>query len=204
MSKKSSITANEKELFRQAMRGVRRLQPHHQQTHIQKNIGKIANVSKTATEVYHKSTLPSAKYCKEFINIQNEYHDYHSHTQWMEHTISAEDFLWFANPGLQHRLLIKFKQGRLPIEFTVDLHGLNTKQAHTKLLLTMEQCRVQNVRNLLIIHGKGSNNNKPILKNCLYQWLKEIPTVLAFSSAKPCDGGTGALYVLLKREKHHG
>jgi DNA-nicking Smr family endonuclease len=53
------------------------------------------------------------------------------------------------------------------------------------------------------VHGKGNGSwqKQPVLKNKLNQWLRQRDEVLAFCSARPCDGGTGAIYVLLKKRK---
>ena len=50
-----------------------------------------------------------------------------------------------------------------------------------------------------IVHGKGLQNGQPLIKTCVNGWLRQIPQVLAFVSALPRDGGTGAAYVLLKK-----
>ena len=64
-------------------------------------------------------------------------------------------------------------------------------------------------RCVLIIHGRGLNSKDqvPVLKTRLAQWLARgswARLVLAFTSARPCDGGAGALYVLLRRQRHTG
>ena len=53
-----------------------------------------------------------------------------------------------------------------------------------------------------IVHGKGlgSGPRGPVLKGAVNVWLRNSAAVLAFSSARPVDGGTGALYVLLGRD----
>ena len=50
------------------------------------------------------------------------------------------------------------------------------------------------------MHGKGLRSGPagPVLKNSVQHWLSQWDEVLAFVSAQPRDGGSGALYVLLK------
>jgi len=81
------------------------------------------------------------------------------------------------------------------------LHGLNIRQARAYLaefLVTVYPLQGECVR---IIHGKGnrSNHRGPVLKTKVNHWLRQHDRVQAFHSARPVDGGTGAVYVLLKR-----
>ena len=68
----------------------------------------------------------------------------------------------------------------------------------------IEKSRLDGKRCVLIIHGRGLNSKDqiPVLKERVRTWLARgriSRQVLAFASARPCDGGTGALYVLLRR-----
>ncbi len=115
-------------------------------------------------------------------------------------SIQASDHLFFTRQGIQHKLARQLKQGRLDSAGTLDLHGLNQPAAHQALEQFLAFHFDQGNRCLTVIHGKGfgSINNRPILKNLVFNQLKATPCVLAFSSAQPCDGGTGSVYVLLK------
>lgn len=114
--------------------------------------------------------------------------------------IQANDRLFFAHQGVQHKLVRQLKQGRLDSSGTLDLHGLNQQAAQQALDEFLAFHVDQGSRCLIVIHGKGfgSINNQPILKNLVFNQLKATPCVLAFSSAQPCHGGTGSVYVLLK------
>jgi len=118
-------------------------------------------------------------------------------------TVDAEETLNFSSTGLQHKLLRQLKKGQFHIDAELDLHGMNSCQALNALLKFIEQCQKQQFRYVKIIHGKGQRgNNEPVLKNRVNNWLRQLPEVLAFHSAKNFDGGTGALYVLLKLKKN--
>lgn len=62
------------------------------------------------------------------------------------------------------------------------------------------QARARGIHCIRIIHGKGygSSNKGPVIKPLVNRWLQRRAEVLAFCSARPVDGGTGAVYVLLK------
>ncbi|HEX2548190.1 MAG TPA: Smr/MutS family protein, partial [Gammaproteobacteria bacterium] len=113
--------------------------------------------------------------------------------------VSASDLLFFARPGIQYKILRKLREGQYNAEAILDLHGMTVEESRTALYHFIIQCRQKGVRHALVIHGKGRANCKPILKNKLNHWLRQIPEVLAFSSAHAKDGATGALYVLLRR-----
>lgn len=112
------------------------------------------------------------------------------------------DALLFARAGIQKQVLRKLRQGRFAIQAELDLHGLRVGQAGEQLLLFLNHCRAQGLRCVRIIHGKGlgSHQKQPVLKGKTRRWLEQCDDVLAFCSARPVDGGTGAVYVLLKRQ----
>lgn len=111
--------------------------------------------------------------------------------------------LLYLKPGADQRILKKLRQGKIPPQTQLDLHGCTRQQAQTLLRLFLQECRQDGIRCALIIHGKGwrSEGFRPVLKSALNQWLRRHPQVIAFCSAKPCHGGSGALYVVLGQNK---
>ena len=111
------------------------------------------------------------------------------------------DELYFIRPGIQKNIFRKLRKGQFTIEREFDLHGMTVDVARKSLSCFFENCRVRNNRCIKIIHGKGrgSKGKQPVLKIKLNQWLQQRDEVLAFCSARPVDGGTGAVYVLLKK-----
>jgi len=114
--------------------------------------------------------------------------------------ISGDDTMQHSKSGIQHRLLQKLKRGQIDIEASLDLHGYTVSEAAAALEDFIADCQAQHMRRSMIIHGKGrfSGNDAPILKNQVNQWLRRHSQVLAFHSAQAKDGGTGAVYLLLK------
>ncbi len=115
--------------------------------------------------------------------------------------LETGDELYFKRDGIQSRLFQKLKRGQIRIEYELDLHGMTIALAKQALCEFLAKAQTANWRCIRIIHGKGkgSENNLPVLKNNLNQWLPQINEVLAFCSARPSDGGGGAIYVLMKR-----
>jgi DNA-nicking Smr family endonuclease len=114
-------------------------------------------------------------------------------------TLTAEDTLSFLSHGLQKKVLTKMRQGYFGVDAELDLHGLTAQQAKQQLLRFLHYCVEDGCRCVHIIHGKGyrSENNQPVLKNQVNQWLRQHNDVQAFCSAAQKDGGAGAVLVLL-------
>ncbi|NIR60520.1 MAG: DNA mismatch repair protein MutS [Gammaproteobacteria bacterium] len=109
--------------------------------------------------------------------------------------------LSYARAGAQHRLLRKLRRGHFATEAELDLHGLRVGEARAALDRFLGECRARGLRCVRIVHGKGqgSPEGRPVLKQKVAGWLRLRAGVLAYCSARPVDGGTGALYVLLRR-----
>lgn len=110
------------------------------------------------------------------------------------------DVLSYAQPGIQKQVFKKLKRGQYSVGAELDLHGMNRMEAQTSLAEFISHSRERAIRCVRIIHGKGhgSSNHGPVIKPLVNSWLRRREDVLAFTSARPVDGGTGAIYVLLK------
>lgn len=117
--------------------------------------------------------------------------------------VETGEELSYKRPGIQTQLFKRLRRGQFIVEAELDLHGLTSAMAQRELGDFLQTCRYNNRRCVRIIHGKGrgSRDGKPILKNHLNRWLRLRDDVLAFTSARPVDGGTGAVYVLLRQPK---
>ena len=115
--------------------------------------------------------------------------------------LETGDELLFLRPGIQHNVLRKLRRGQYSCGSELDLHGMTVPVARQALAEFLYHCRNHGISCVRIIHGKGhgSKQQKPVLKNRVNQWLRQRDEILAFCSARPEDGGTGAVYVLLKR-----
>jgi DNA-nicking Smr family endonuclease len=116
--------------------------------------------------------------------------------------VTAEEPILFARSGVSQRTTRKLRQGKIEIESELDLHGCTVEQARDKLVAFIQYSLGHNFRYIRIIHGKGSHSDKPILKNKINIWLRQLDVVLAFCSTRSFQGGTGAILVLLKKKKH--
>lgn len=113
--------------------------------------------------------------------------------------------LEFMRPGVQHGVFRKLKQGRYEVQSRLDMHRMSVDTARRELFEFVEECYRLGLRCVLVIHGKGDSRpereRSSILKGCVDHWLRELEPVLAFHSAQPPHGGTGAAYVLLRKSE---
>ena len=119
-----------------------------------------------------------------------------------DHALGAFDRSLFARPGVQQGVIRRLNRGRFPISGELDLHGMTIREAKPRVAAFLEEMRgAARMCCVRIVHGKGlsSDTTKPVLKNQLDHWLRQLPEVLAFCSARPADGGSGALNVLIRR-----
>ena len=111
-----------------------------------------------------------------------------------------------AQPGLDKRTAARLRRGQLPVEGRLDLHGLTQNEAHRALTAFLAASRDAGRRCVLVITGKGlgPDGSVGVLRAAVPRWLNEASNrrhVFAFRQAVPRDGGEGALYVLLKRQR---
>ncbi len=121
----------------------------------------------------------------------------------------TDEYIEGSIAGFSERLMKQLRKGMFPVQDHVDLHGLTRLKAEERVHEFLLQSWRLGLRCVLIVHGKGLNseNHIPVLKERLPVWLNRAPVkkiVLAFSTARPYDGGTGAIYVLLKKFKAGG
>ena len=109
--------------------------------------------------------------------------------------------LLYIRAGLQQRTLRKLRRGLFLPGAELDLHGMTVPVARQAVAEFLQECGRRRIQCARIIHGKGrgSRHRGPVLKQKVGGWLRQRNEVLAYCSARNCDGGTGAVYVLLKR-----
>jgi DNA-nicking Smr family endonuclease len=111
--------------------------------------------------------------------------------------------LEYKRPGIQNGVYRKLRQGHYAMDATLDLHRMTVAIARGELCKYVEDCHQLGLRCVSVIHGKGETpterGKRSILKGCTEHWLRQLDIVQAFHSARPQHGGTGAVYVLLRK-----
>ena len=108
--------------------------------------------------------------------------------------------LSYRGGGIQDSVFRRLRRGTYRIGAELDLHGMRADEAKLAVVRFLAAAQDADARCVRIIHGKGlrSKGEGPVLKQRLDGWLRQRQDVLAFCSARRDDGGTGAVYVLLR------
>ncbi len=107
----------------------------------------------------------------------------------------------FRRHSVRPGVLRDLRRGKYPVDGAIDLHGMNVRVALSALSEFVEHALRRRDECLRVVHGKGlrSGADGPVLKGEVHHWLSQHPQVLAFTSARPNDGGSGAVIVLLSK-----
>jgi DNA-nicking Smr family endonuclease len=116
----------------------------------------------------------------------------------------SDEFIEGRIAGLDQHVVRKLRDGEFAVQGHVDLHGMTREEAKRAVELFLRASRHAGKRCVLVVHGRGlhSKDQLPVLKDSLKTWLgtaRFARHVLAFATARPVDGGAGAVYVLLRR-----
>ncbi|MBL7179972.1 MAG: Smr/MutS family protein [Pseudomonadota bacterium] len=179
-----TISENEKELFMEAMANVRPIARNnlvHPDTH-----PRPLQISEHDGEAESRLQLENLiKYGEGFVVADT--------SEYIEGTG------YNVHPEFTERL----HRGDFSIQAHLDLHGLGVEDARKAFEAFFKETITSGKRAVLIVHGRGlSSPARPVLKSKVVEWLTCGPWrkwVIAFTSARSCDGGAGATYVLLRQ-----
>jgi DNA-nicking Smr family endonuclease len=118
----------------------------------------------------------------------------------LDDAVAGAAALSFQRGGVRIQVMRRLKRGLIPVDEELDLHGLTQTAARDALADFIVRGRDSGHRCVRVIHGKGyrSGARGPVLKTAVNLWLRRHTDVIAFASARAIDGGTGAVYVLLR------
>jgi DNA-nicking Smr family endonuclease len=123
-------------------------------------------------------------YLSDFINVQ----------------VFSDTILSYSKAKVSPKRVAALRHGQIYIDAELDLHGFKTEAAREALCQFIATQAKNHERCVLISFDKESiQGASPLIKNLINQWLPQFDEVLAFHSAKPKDGGSEAVYVLLKK-----
>ncbi len=117
--------------------------------------------------------------------------------------VHPQEELSFKRGGIQNGVFHTLQRGGYKIEATLDLHLMSVEEARVEVFRFVHDCIRYEVRTALINHGKGARgkDNQAMIKSYVARWLPQFNEVMAFHSAQGFHGGTGALYVLLRKSE---
>ena len=175
--------SREKGAFTRAMRDVKPLQYEERVTHRRPRTAK-AEMTRAAREDVLRESLHGS-------------HDGPDALEQLGEEIS------YRRPGVPERTFRRLRRGRFSIEDETDLHGLTAAQARIMLRTFIVESADRGLGCVRVIHGKGlrSGPRGPVLRSHVQRWLAQWDEVLAYVSACARDGGSGAVYVLIRRRR---
>ena len=115
--------------------------------------------------------------------------------------IEVGDEIHYLKQGQPQRLLKRLRRGQFSVRAELDLHEMTTAVAREAIRSFLDECLAGGEYCVRIVHGKGlrSRADGPVLKRLTATMLARRKDVLAYASARPAQGGTGAVVVLLGR-----
>jgi DNA-nicking Smr family endonuclease len=117
--------------------------------------------------------------------------------------VHPQEVLSFKRGGVQNGVFLKLQQGGYRLEATLDLHLMSLEEARVQVFEFIRDCLRYEVRTALINHGKGGRGkeSQALMKSHVARWLPQFHEIMAFHSAQGFHGGTGAVYVLLRKSE---
>jgi DNA-nicking Smr family endonuclease len=177
----------DRQLFRQAMRGVRRLHA---------DVPRSGAARPRPRPLARFSRAERMAVLEESIGQPSPF----------EPVAETGDALLFRRSGVNEAVFRQLRRGHYRVEGEIDLHGLTAAMVVPALRSFLADCLHHDARVVRVIHGKGlrSGNRGPVLKLVASEYLRRVAAVLAFASAREVDGGSGAILVLLARKSRPG
>jgi DNA-nicking Smr family endonuclease len=185
---KPALPPSDEDIFRRAMKDVK-----------EKKEFRDIPVRNRAVKTVCKRTNPDKEVLKTLEGItKGKVPIRLSHTQ--------EYVEWF-NPDSGRKPIITklLHEGKFAVQDMLDLHGYTVDEAEVLVFQFLNSSLIRSLRCVRIIHGRGLKSQRgPALKTALTGWLtgKFRKNIIAFVSARQCDGGLGAVYILLDAKRN--
>lgn len=179
----TDLDKSDDELFLEEMRGVQQI-PKPQRIELNRS-----PISRLAVEARREAAVRESERDNNFLALDNV------------ELLDPWYILEFRRPGVQHGVYRKLKQGKYPMDARLDLHRMTVEKAREELFSFIREASAYDLRNVMIVPGRGlhSQSAEALLKSYVNKWLRDFEEVQAFCSAQPHHGGTGAVYVMLKK-----
>ncbi len=179
------MSEDESDLFKKEMEGVKPIQ------------------RKRVVDAPKKQELTDAQMARREAAVRDKSKDDNILSEDYVDMVGPHDVLSFKRPGVQDGVYRKLRLGKYETEAVLDLHRKSVKEAREEVFDFVRTCLANSVRTVMILHGKGERSDPPaLLKSYVNKWLPELDEVMAFHSAQLRHGGSGALYVMLRKSDY--
>lgn len=173
----------------------------------QKDIGKTFNIYKKRQkdrqkieENHQNQSLFSKEMMGSMHHVQG--FDYQTTSPFVK-KVYKESLFCAARASVSAKIFQKLKKGEIPYHAVLDLHGLKEQDAYLALSHFIQVSVKQGLKCVLVVHGKGRQQDAQsmgLIKTRTPEWLEQQAYVLAYHTTQPRHGGSGAVYVLLRKE----
>ncbi|UJF18797.1 DNA endonuclease SmrA [Vibrio sp. SS-MA-C1-2] len=149
---------------------------------------KQSNMSKDSQLARRLAAISLSEIDNEYLSLDNA------------KMLAPNEIIGYRQDGVQEGVYRKLRLGKYPIQARLDLHKRTLENARSEILAFFRQSQRLDIRTVIIIHGKGANAVPPaMMKSYVSSWLSQIKEVMCYHSTQPHHGGSGALYVMLKK-----
>lgn len=181
---KNEARLTDEELFRDAMKEVREIREFRDIPISQKRTGSTCKYRNTSSDKEALAALEEIVGGKKPFNLSD-----------------TQEYIEWVNPDYCEDIINKLHRGQYAVQDCLDLHGIIVDEGKKEVEHFFRESLKRGYRCIKIIHGRGLRSVKgPVMKQALVSWLlrRHRKNIAAFVTARQCDGGLGALYVLLK------
>ncbi|CAN7223623.1 Smr/MutS family protein [Pseudoduganella sp. LjRoot289] len=191
-AKREKVAAAEANIFRNTLGQVQRMPEQNRYVH---QPAPVVSAKALAAAKKRGPLTPDEQRQDDAAVLQESLSDLFE----VDHYMEEDPALNYAAPGVGPDVVKKMRKGHWPVQDELDLHGLNRDAARDALGAFLTRANQRGARCVCVIHGRGfgSRGQEPVLKSMVHSWLVQ-KEVVAFSQARPSEGGEGALIVLLR------
>ncbi|MEO6407573.1 MAG: Smr/MutS family protein [Burkholderiaceae bacterium] len=197
---KLKLQTAQREAAQRAAREAERLaREQHERELFARSVGRVADLRKSAPPLLARTQpapIPRQRQRDEAAVLVESISDGIDAISLLE----TDATLSFRRAGIDADVVRRLRRGQWAIQAQLDLHGLRRDGAREQLLDFLRDAGAQGLRCVRIVHGKGNGSpgREPVLKAKVRHWLQQKSEVMAYAQARACDGGHGALIVLLR------
>lgn len=194
------LTPEDRAIFRAAMKEIKPLKMKRKMSLAKKNMTNLekSQQKKNSPPIDWRRPLPTLQ---ALSNANADFLSSWALSDFIADPVYADTVISYRHENFSPKDFRNLQKGLFRIEAELDLHHHTRDLARAHLVDFLVRAYENQLRVVRIIHGKGSptSADAATLKNLVNTWLRQIPLVLAYSSALPRDGGTGAIYVFLRK-----
>lgn len=166
----------------------------------QQMMGDVKTITHDTIELKKTHHVTQAQLAKRESAVSVAEHDLDALSILTAPMLKPDDLLEFKRDGVQDGVYRKLRLGKYPIQARLDLHRKTLKEARCAVTQFIRQCMALDIRTMLIVHGRGERSTPPaLMKSYVSHWLTQISEVQCAHSAQKMHGGSGAVYVLLRK-----